>query len=500
MHEELLRVEGVVKKFPGVVALDHVSFELRRGEVHALVGENGAGKSTLMKILSGAYQPDEGVIYYKGKPVVLRNPHEAQKLGISIVYQELNLMPHLTVAQNIFIGREPLRFGYIDDRKMYRDAKEILTRLHVDVDPSLPVYLLPLSKRQMIEIAKALSFRSEVLIMDEPTSALTESEVEELFKVIRRLRDQGVGIIYISHRLEELKHIADRVTVLRDGKHVGTYNYSEITLEELVSKMVGRTMENKFPPRTSTPTDRKILEVRNITRKGVLHGISFDLYEGEILGIAGLVGAGRTELARAIFGADPKDAGEVYLYGKKLEIRSPIDAIRAGIGYLPEDRKISGLAVEMLLSENVTMANTEGVANRAGVISPLRERQVAEHFVKELSIRTPSVYQLVKNLSGGNQQKVVVAKWLFRNARVLIFDEPTRGIDVGAKYAIHALIDKLARDGIGIIMISSELPEILGMTDRVLVLHEGHLAGVLKTKETNEEEILRYAAGLVSKS
>ncbi|MEN3183530.1 MAG: sugar ABC transporter ATP-binding protein [Atribacterota bacterium] len=500
MHEELLRVENVVKRFPGVVALDHVSFELRRGEVHALVGENGAGKSTLMKILSGAYQPDEGVIYYKGKPVVLRNPHEAQKLGISIVYQELNLMPHLTVAQNIFIGREPLRFGYIDDRKMCRDAKEILARLHVDVDPSLPVYLLPLSKRQMIEIAKALSFQSEVLIMDEPTSALTESEVEELFKVIRHLRDQGVGIIYISHRLEELRHIADRVTVLRDGKHVGTYNYSEITLEELVSKMVGRTMENKFPPRTSVPTDRKILEVRNITRKGVLYDISFDLYEGEILGIAGLVGAGRTELARAIFGADPKDRGEVYLYGKKLEIRSPIDAIRAGIGYLPEDRKLSGLAVEMLLSENVTMANTEGVANRVGVISPLRERQVAEYFVRELSIRTPSVYQVVKNLSGGNQQKVVVAKWLFRNAKVLIFDEPTRGIDVGAKYAIHALIDKLARDGIGIIMISSELPEILGMTDRVLVLHEGRLAGVLRTKETNEEEILRYAAGLVSKS
>lgn len=500
MHEELLRVENVVKKFPGVLALDHVSFELRRGEIHALVGENGAGKSTLMKILSGVYQPDEGVIHYKGRPIVLRNPHEAQKLGISIVYQEPNLMPHLTVAQNIFIGREPLRFGYIDDRKMYRDAKEILARLHVDVDPSLPVYLLPLSKRQMIEIAKALSFQSEVLIMDEPTSALTESEVEELFKVIRHLRDQGVGIIYISHRLEELKHIADRVTVLRDGKYVGTYNYSEITLEELVSKMVGRTMENKFPPRTSAPTDRKILEVRNITRKGVLHDISFDLYEGEILGIAGLVGAGRTELARAIFGADPKDGGEIYLYGKKLEIRSPIDAIRAGIGYLPEDRKISGLVVEMLLSENVTMANTEGVANRAGVISPLRERQVAEYFVKELSIRTPSVYQVVKNLSGGNQQKVVVAKWLFRNAKVLIFDEPTRGIDVGAKYAIHALIDKLARDGIGIIMISSELPEILGMTDRVLVLHEGRLAGVLRTKETNEEEILRYAAGLVSKS
>ncbi|MGC8778043.1 MAG: sugar ABC transporter ATP-binding protein [Candidatus Caldatribacteriaceae bacterium] len=499
MPEELLRVENVTKRFPGVLALDRVSFELRKGEIHALVGENGAGKSTLMKILSGVYQPDEGTIYYRGKPVTFHNPHEAQQSGISIIYQELNLMPHLTVAQNIFIGREPLRFGgYIDDRKMNRDAQEILAQLHVDIDPTMPVYALPLSQRQMVEIAKALSFNSEVLIMDEPTSALTESEVEELFKVTHRLRNQGVGIIYISHRLEELKHIVDRVTILRDGKYVGTYNYNEITTEELISKMVGRTLEHKFPPRTSTPKNWKIFEVQNITRAGVLHGISFDLYEGEILGIAGLMGAGRTELARAIFGADPKDKGEIYLYGQKVDIDSPIDAIRAGIGYLPEDRKLSGLAIEMLLSENITMANTEEVSSRTGVISHSKERQVAEHYVKELDIRTPSVYQVVKNLSGGNQQKVVVAKWLFRKAKVLIFDEPTRGIDVGAKYAIHALIDQLARNGIGIIVISSELPELLGMTDRILVLHEGHLMGILNTKETNQEEILNYATGLVS--
>jgi len=499
MDEELLRVENVTKKFPGVLALDRVHFELRRGEVHALVGENGAGKSTLMKILSGVYRPDEGTLYYKGKPVVFHNAQEAQRAGISIIYQELNLMPHLTVAQNIFIGREPLRFGgYIDDRQMNRQARELLARLHVDIDPTTPVYALPLSKRQMVEIAKALSFRSEVLIMDEPTSALTESEIDELFKVIHQLKQQGVGIIYISHRLEELKHIADRVTVLRDGKYIGTYNYGDVTLEYLVSKMVGRTLEHKFPPRTSSPTGRKIFEVKHLTRAGVLHDISFELYEGEILGIAGLMGAGRTELARAIFGADPKDGGEMYLHGRKLEIHSPVDAIRAGIGYLPEDRKLAGLAVEMLLCENITMANVEEISSRMGVIFPLKERKVAEHYVRELDIRTPSVYQVVKNLSGGNQQKVVVAKWLFRKAKVLIFDEPTRGIDVGAKYAIHRLMDQLAGQGIGVIMISSELPELLGMTDRILVLHEGRLVGVLRTRETTQEEILNYAAGLVS--
>ncbi|NSW75647.1 MAG: sugar ABC transporter ATP-binding protein [Candidatus Atribacteria bacterium] len=501
MPEKLLRVENVTKRFPGVLALDRVSFELYKGEIHALVGENGAGKSTLMKILSGVYQPDEGTIFYKEKPVAFHNPHEAQQAGISIIYQELNLMPHLTVAQNIFIGREPLRFGgYIDDQKMNRDTKEILAQLHVDIDPTTPVYALPLSKRQMVEIAKALSLNADVLIMDEPTSALTESEVEELFKVIHRLRSQGTGIIYISHRLEELKHIVDRVTILRDGKYVGTYNYNEITLEELVSKMVGRTLEHKFPPRTSTPTDRVIFEVRNLTRAGVIEDISFCLYAGEILGIGGLMGAGRTELARIIFGADPKDSGEIYLYGQKIDIRSPIDAIHAGIGYLPEDRKLSGLAVEMLLSENITMANTEAVSSPMGVISFAKERAAAEHYIKELDIRTPSVYQIVKNLSGGNQQKVVVAKWLFRNAKVLIFDEPTRGIDVGAKYAIYTLIDQLAREGIGIIMISSELPELLGMTDRILVLHEGSLMGILNTKETTQEEILNYATGLVTRA
>ncbi|MBP8933856.1 MAG: sugar ABC transporter ATP-binding protein [Candidatus Atribacteria bacterium] len=499
MSEEILRVENVTKKFPGVIALDKVSFNLRRGEVHALVGENGAGKSTLMKILSGVYQPDEGTIYLKGQPIVFHNPIEAQRAGISIIYQELNLMPHLTVAQNIFIGREPLKKGgRIDDKKMSEDAAAILSQLHVDIDTNIPVHLLPLSKRQMVEIAKALSYQAEVFIMDEPTSALTEAEIEELFKVIHRLRNRGVGIIYISHRLEELKDVADRVTVLRDGRYVSTDEYRSVTIDQIVSNMVGRSLEEKFPPRTSIPTDKKILEVRNINRAGVLHSISFDLYQGEILGMAGLVGAGRTELARAIFGADPKDEGEVFLFGEKVNISSPTDAIRAGIGYLPEDRKLAGLALEMLLIENITLANTEEVSNNLGVISNKKEKQVAEQYVKELDIRTPSVFQVVKNLSGGNQQKTVLAKWLFRKAKVLIFDEPTRGIDVGAKYAIHKLIDSLARSGVGVIMISSELPEILGMTDRILVLHEGRLVGILQTKETNQEEILNYAAGLAS--
>jgi ribose transport system ATP-binding protein len=497
----LLRVEGVTKRFPGVVALDGVSFELRKGEVHALVGENGAGKSTLMKILSGVYRPDEGTIFYRGKPVTFRDATEAQHAGISIIYQELNLIPHLSVAQNIFIGREPMRWGFVlDEGKMNRDATELLAKLHITIDPTVILKSLPLSKQQMVEVAKALSYDSDILIMDEPTSALSEAEIDELFKVIHTLRGQGVGIIYISHRLEELKHIVDRVTVFRDGQHISTDPYASITLDEVVNRMVGRSLEHKFPARSSKPSTTKILEVKHLSRAGVLKDISFDLYRGEILGIAGLMGAGRTELARAVFGADTRDGGEILLSGKKLQISSPIDGIRAGIAYLPEDRKRDGLAVKMLLSENVSMANLAEVCGPAGIISSAKERRAAERFIRELAIKTPSVDQVVNNLSGGNQQKVVVAKWLFRNSKVLLFDEPTRGIDVGAKFAIHELIDVLAREGVGIIMISSELSEILGMTDRVLVLHEGRLEATLITRHTTQEEILNYAAGLAGRT
>jgi ribose transport system ATP-binding protein len=499
--ELILEVQGVSKSFPGVKALDHVSFDLRKGEVHALVGENGAGKSTLMKILSGVHQPDAGSIRYKGNEVRFHDSTQARDAGIGIIYQELNLIPHLSVAANIFIGREPLtRFGTLDERKMNRDAVAILERLNLRIDPTITLNRLPISKQQMVEIAKSLSFDSEVLIMDEPTSALTESEIDELFSVIHTLRDRGVAIIYISHRLEELRHIVDRISIFRDGRSVSTDEYAAITMEEIVSRMVGRKLENIFPPRHNVPTTEKILEVRGIRRMGALHDISFDLYRGEILGFAGLMGAGRSELARAIFGADPVDAGEIRMDGRKVSLRSPSESIRAGIAYLSENRKQEGLAVKMQLAENVTMANVNAVSRRLGVISRPKEMKACQQYVDELSIRTPSLTQVVNNLSGGNQQKVVLAKWLFCHSKILIFDEPTRGIDVGTKYSIYELIERMAREGVGVIMISSELPEIMGMTDRVLVLHEGRLEATLVTKETTQEEILNYAAGLGEKA
>jgi ribose transport system ATP-binding protein len=497
MPETILEVENVSKSFPGVKALDHVSLNLKRGEVHALVGENGAGKSTLMKILSGVYQADEGIIRYKGQQVRFHDSTQSRDAGIGIIYQELNLIPHLSVAANIFVGREPLtRFMTLNEKKMNADAVAILARLNLRIDPTITLNRLPISKQQMVEIAKSLSFESEVLIMDEPTSALSESEIDELFTVIHTLRDRGVAIIYISHRLEELKHIVDRISIFRDGHYVSTDPYASITMEEIVNRMVGRKLEKKFPPRLNIPTTEKILEVRHLTRKGILHDISFDLYRGEILGIAGLMGAGRSELARAIFGADPVDSGEVIMNGRRLSLRSPADSIRAGIAYLSENRKQEGLAVRMQLAENVTMANVGAVSQTFGIISRARELKESQHYVEELDIRTPSLTQVVNNLSGGNQQKVVVAKWLFCDSKILMFDEPTRGIDVGAKYAIYELIERLAREGVGVMMISSELPEILGLTDRVLVLHEGRLEATLSTRATTQEEILNYAAGV----
>ena len=496
-QEIILEVENVSKSFPGVKALDSVSFDLRRGEVHALVGENGAGKSTLMKILSGVYQPDEGVIRYKGKQVSFNNVTQAREAGIAIIYQELNLIPHLSVAANIFIGREPLtRFGTLDEKKMNADAVATLARLNVSLDPTIKLNQLPVSKQQMVEIAKAISFDSEVLIMDEPTSALTESEINELFRIIHTLRDNGVAIIYISHRLDELRHIVDRISILRDGRSVSTDDYAAIGMGEIVNRMVGRKLENKFPPKQNVPTTDKILEVRHIVRAGILRDISFDLYRGEILGIAGLMGAGRSELGRAIFGADPIESGDVLMNARKLALRSPSDAIEAGIAYLSENRKEEGLAVQMTLAENVTMANVLEICRRFGVLSRSQEMAVTQRYVKDLTIRTPNLSQIVNNLSGGNQQKVVVAKWLFCDSKILIFDEPTRGIDVGTKYAIYELIGVLAREGRGVIMISSDLPEILGLTDRVLVLHEGRLAATLTTAQTTQEEILNYAAGV----
>ena len=498
-QEVILEVENVSKSFPGVKALDNVSFDLRKGEVHALVGENGAGKSTLMKILSGVYQADTGTIRYKGKEVFFRDVTQAHEAGIGIIYQELNLIPHLSVAANIFIGREPTtRFGTLDEKKMNADAVDILNRLNLHLDPTIKLNRLPVSKQQMVEIAKALSVNSEVLIMDEPTSALSESEIDELFAVIHTLRDRGVAIIYISHRLEELRHIVDRISILRDGHSVSTDDFSAISSFEIVSRMVGRKIEAIFPPKQNVPTTEKLLEVRNILRAGILHDISFDLYRGEILGIAGLMGAGRSELGRAIFGADPIDSGDVIMNGRKLSLKSPSDAIKVGIAYLSENRKEEGLAIKMRLAENITMANVREISKRFGVVSRDQEMEAAQKYVKDLNIKTPSLLQVVNNLSGGNQQKVVVAKWLFCDSKILIFDEPTRGIDVGTKYAIYELIGTLARQGRGIIMISSDLPEILGLTDRLLVLHEGSLAATLITANTTPPEILNYAAGVVT--
>jgi ribose transport system ATP-binding protein len=500
-HEVILEVENVSKSFPGVKALDSVSFKLRKGEVHALVGENGAGKSTLMKILSGVYQADEGTIRYKGQEVTFHDVTQARKAGIGIIYQELNLVPHLSVAANIFIGREPLnQFGMLDKKKMNADAVAALGRLNIHLDPATKLNRLPISKQQMVEIAKALSLNSEILIMDEPTSALTESEIDELFAVIHALRDRGVAIIYISHRLEELRHIVDRISIFRDGHSVSTDDFSAIGPLEIVSRMVGRKIQNKFPPKQNVPTTEKILEVRNIVRKGILHNISFDLYRGEILGIAGLMGAGRSELGRAIFGADLINSGQVVMNGRPLSLKSPADAIKNGIAYLSENRKEEGLAVKMRLTENITMANVQEISQRFGLLSRSQEIEASQRYVKDLSIKTPSLSQIVNNLSGGNQQKVVVGKWLFCDSKILIFDEPTRGIDVGTKYAIYELIGALARDGRGVIVISSDLPEIIGLTDRILVLHEGELAASLITEQTTPEEILNYAAGVATSS
>ncbi|HXP96497.1 MAG TPA: sugar ABC transporter ATP-binding protein [Telmatospirillum sp.] len=492
----ILTATGITKRFPGVLALDNVHLDLHRGEVHALCGENGAGKSTLMKIISGLYPCDEGEVVYKGETRHFKSIQDAQAAGITIIHQELNLVPHLTVAENIYLAREPKKGFFIDNKKMEADAQVYLDRLKVNIKASDLVLSLSVARQQMVEIAKALSLNAEVLIMDEPTSSLTESEIDRLFEIIQELKGQGVGIIYISHRLDELRRIVDRVTVMRDGRYVSTRTLSEISVDDIVAAMVGRSLEDKFPERTSSPSDEEIFAVHDLKSGDAFENVSFTLRRGEILGFAGLMGAGRTEVARAIFGADPKTHGTVTLGGRELNIRSPIDAIQAGIAYLSEDRKLNGLAVKMSVKANITMANMAAVSNRWGFIDNNAECDAAQRTVTMLNVKTPSINQIAKNLSGGNQQKVVIGKWLFRDSRVLFFDEPTRGIDVGAKFAIYQLLDKLARDGIGVILITSELPEILGMTDRVVVFHEGEVTGILETRQTSQEEIMQYASGV----
>ncbi|WP_092949479.1 sugar ABC transporter ATP-binding protein [Roseateles sp. YR242] len=491
----MLRLAGIRKAFAGVTVLDQVDFDVFPGEVHALCGENGAGKSTLMKIMSGIYQPDGGSLLCGGEERRFSSTQEAEAHGVVMIHQELNLIPHLTVAENIFLAREPRRGWFIDQRQLRADAQACLDRLGVAISPRSVVHGLSVAQQQMVEIAKALSMNASVLIMDEPTSSLTESETAQLFKVVRELKAAGVGVVYISHRLDEMAQIVDRVTVLRDGKRVGHSRFGETSVDEIVARMVGRPLEDKFPARRSVPTNDTLLAVRDLCRPGVFSPVSFELKRGEILGFAGLMGAGRTEVARALFGADPNCGGEVRLQGRTLRIRSPRDAIREGIAYVSEDRKATGLAVKMTVAENITMAHLGRVCRRFGFIRRGVERRTAQEFIERLGIRTAGPHQVARLLSGGNQQKVVIAKWLFRQPRVIIFDEPTRGIDVGAKYSIYELMDQLATEGIGVILISSELPEILGMTDRVAVFHEGHLVQTLPTRATDQEEIMHYASG-----
>lgn len=495
MAEPIIVVRNLSKAFPGVQALKDVQFDLYPGEVHTLVGENGAGKSTLMKILSGVYQRDTGEILINGKPAEIHNPRAAQKLGISIIHQELNLMNHLTAAQNIYIGREPRKPGgfVLDEKALNAQARKLFETLHMDFDPRVKVGELTIAKQQMVEIVKALSFNARVLIMDEPTAALNETEVEELFDIIRHLRSQGVGIIYISHRMDELFRISDRITVLRDGQYMGTFRASETNLDQIIPLMVGRKIDETARRIPEGKLGEVVLEVRNLNRGRVVRNVSFNVRKGEILGFAGLMGAGRTETARAVFGADPIDSGEIIVKGKKVVIRHPRDAVRHGIGYLSEDRKRYGLAVGMDVLDNICMTDLPTFMNAIGVLRPKKMQAAAEKQVETLSIKTPSLMQKVKFLSGGNQQKVVVAKWLVKNCDVLFFDEPTRGIDVGAKQEIYLLLNKLASLGKAVVMISSELPEILRMSDRIIVMCEGRITGELDGARATEEEIMKLA-------
>jgi len=492
IKEELLRMEGIDKTFPGVRALNNARFDLLRGEVHALVGENGAGKSTLMKVLTGIYKRDKGTVIYRGREIEITSPEEAQRLGIGIIHQELNLMPHLSVAENIFIGREPMKGPFLDKKKANNDARALLKSLSINIDPTIQVNKLSVARQQMVEIAKALSFDSELLVMDEPSAALTESEIQELFRFIRDLKQKGHGIIYISHRLDELPLISDRVTVMRDGCYVDTVITTEVTKEQIISMMVGRVIYEQPKTRSEVPADANtVLEVKNFIANNV-KDVSFTLKKGEILGFAGLMGAGRTETMRVLYGADPKQGGEIVLNGKAVDISSPMDAVNLGLGYLSEDRKAFGLAVGLSIRDNSVMACLERYVT-AGFVRGRQIDSITREYVDKLSIKTPGIHRLVRDLSGGNQQKTVIAKWLIRNCDVLIFDEPTRGIDVGAKSEIYHLMNELAKMGKSIIMISSEMPELLRMSDRIVVMCEGRVTGELNIEDASQEKIMALA-------
>ena len=493
MGDVILTMKGIDKSFPGVHALDHVDLEVRRGEVHALMGENGAGKSTLMKVLTGIYSKDSGTITFEGKEVEFTNPREAQDAGIVIVHQELNMLGHLTVAQNIFIGREFMKGKFIDDKKMNEEARKLFDQLGIDIDPTETMSRLTVGKQQMCEIAKAISHDAKVIIFDEPSAALTEAEIEELFKIIRDLRERQLGIVYISHRMDEIKVITDRVTVMRDGGYVGTLITKDCTKEDIINMMVGRVIYEDPKTESQVAKDAPVvLKVEHLNAGRMVQDVSFELHKGEILGFSGLMGAGRTETMRALFGADPKQSGDIYINGEKVDIRTPKDAVSHGIGYLSEDRKRFGIIVDKTVAENSTMASLDEYM-KGLFIDKKKEKEVAQKYVDILKTKTPGVDQLVVNLSGGNQQKVVIAKWLVRNCDILIFDEPTRGIDVGAKSEIYHLMNELVAEGKSIIMVSSEMTEILRMSDRIVIMCEGRKTGELGIEEATQERIMHAA-------
>ncbi len=492
MNEVIVSMENICKTFPGVKALDHVNFELRSGEVMALLGENGAGKSTLMKVLSGVYTRDDGSLKIFGKEYGDLTPKQAQEVGVAIIHQELNMCRHLSVAENMFLGREISGRFALNNTKMEQEAKRILDDLKIDIDPKETVGELPVSKQQMVEIAKALSINAKILIMDEPTSSLTAREIEDLFRIIRKLKSEGKGIVYISHRLEELQHIVDRVTIMRDGQYITSMNFGDVSMEQIISHMVGREIKEKFP-RVECKKGKKVFEVKHLNAGRMVRDINFTVYEGEIVGFAGLMGAGRTETTRAIFGVDPKESGEIYVDDKKVEIKCPMDAIRNGVVLAPEDRKKDGLCTKLSIRHNLTLPNLDIVCNKLGVVNGRKEDALCEKAVADLKIKTPDVEVDSGNLSGGNQQKVVVGKWLARDSRVVIFDEPTRGIDVGAKVEIYNLMNELKKQGIAVMFVSSEMPEVMGIADRIIVMCDGRITGEVMVRNTTQNEILTLA-------
>ncbi len=490
----LLEIEGVVKAFPGVVALDHVGFRLRAGTVHALMGENGAGKSTLMKIIAGIYVPDEGHLKVKGRPLVLHGPLDALNNGIAMIHQELNLMPFMTVAENIWIRREPLsRFGFVDHGELKRSTQALFDRLAIDIDPEAEVRSLSIANRQMVEIAKAVSFDSDVLIMDEPTSALTDKEVDHLFRIIRQLREQGKGIVYITHKMNELFEIADEVSVFRDGKYIATKPAGEVTRDEIIHMMVGREITQMFPKEV-VPIGAVVLAVKDLAVNGIFSGVSFELRAGEILGLAGLVGSGRSNVAEALFGVVPATGGEIRIDGERVVVNSPAVAMGHGMAFLTEDRKDTGCFQLLDVLSNMDMAVLSQRYVKFGFVQRGALERDCEEMSRKLRVKTPGMNEIIQNLSGGNQQKVLIGRWLLTQPKVLILDEPTRGIDVGAKAEIHRLVTQLAGQGVAVLMISSEMPEVLGMSDRVMVMHEGRMTGIVDRKDADQVRIMELAS------